>query len=492
MSGSMNQSEYEVKYNFRASLGDTNLEDPLWKMPEKGVFTEDFVKDLVEGSADLIVHSWKDLPTLERPDTEVIATLPRADMRDVLLFRKDRLHSSRKNSRVRILTSSPRRSYNLSGFFSSYLPFENSNVEFVSVRGNIPTRLKKLLEQDVDGIIVAKAALDRLLQAPEPEFAEVQKFIRSVLAQVNFMVLPLSVNPAAAAQGALAIEISKSRSDVRDMTRRINCRDTFESVLKERKILASYGGGCHQKIGVSILKREYGEVCFLRGQTDAGETLDSVVLTPPNGIRTLPSAQGEASIFPHKGEDAAFFDREELPRRLWEQAESETYLWIARESALPATFQVAEDAIVWTAGLETWKKLARRGVWVNGSSEGLGVKEPTRIEVLVDRHVVPWVKLTHEHSHENRLGELKTCATYRLIPRERTPDLRGRTHFYWTSGTAFKRALELYPEVQKGHHSCGPGLTWTQLREVLGPSAEIGIYLDVESWRKAVLERNNE
>ena len=77
----------QVDARFRESLGDKNLTDPLWQAPEKGVFTEDFHRDLVEGAADLVVHSWKDLPVAEKPETMVAACL-RADSRDLLLFKR--------------------------------------------------------------------------------------------------------------------------------------------------------------------------------------------------------------------------------------------------------------------------------------------------------------------------------------------------------------------------------------------------------------------
>ena len=66
-----------VEYLFRESLGDKNLTDPLWKMPEKGVFTEDFYIDLIKNQTDMVVHSWKDLPTEIKPETKIAATLPR-------------------------------------------------------------------------------------------------------------------------------------------------------------------------------------------------------------------------------------------------------------------------------------------------------------------------------------------------------------------------------------------------------------------------------
>jgi hydroxymethylbilane synthase len=102
----------EIEFLFRESLGDKNLTDPLWKMPEKGVFTEDFLKDLLNEQTDLVVHSWKDLPTEEKEQTVIAATLPRADQRDLLLFKK----SSVGNSNPRLLSSSPRRVYNLDSF----------------------------------------------------------------------------------------------------------------------------------------------------------------------------------------------------------------------------------------------------------------------------------------------------------------------------------------------------------------------------------------
>jgi hydroxymethylbilane synthase len=482
--------DLDVEYAFRASLGDLNQTDPLWKMPEKGVFTEDFLKDLKDGAAEMVVHSWKDLPTEVRPETEIAATLPRADIRDLLLFRRDRLADAKTSGRVRVLTSSPRRAHNLKAFLQTHLPFQVSEVVFESVRGNIPTRLKKLLSQDVDALIVAKAALDRLVTAREPEFAEAGTLISKVLAETRFMVLPLTVNPTAAAQGALAVEISRDREDVREALQLIHCAATFACVEKERRILASYGGGCHQKIGVSILERPYGEITFLRGLTDAGETLDRVELKPKVA---QPCAANQAAIFPRAREEAAFFDRQTLGRETWAWAEQEQLLWVARETAWPQGFQPKESAIVWTAGLRTWQKLAERGVWVSGTSESLGEEEPTRLEPvlkalgLIDEHEADggWVKLTHTSSKGERL-----CATYRLSPKIQTVNLAGRTHFYWMSGSSFDRAVELYPEILGGYHASGPGLTHRHLKEKLNSTqntAQIAIHLSVEDWRSRVL-----
>jgi hydroxymethylbilane synthase len=74
-----------VEFIFKASLGDQDLDTPLANMNAKGVFTEDFYNDLTEKRCDLVVHSWKDLPVEARTETEIAMTLPRADVRDLLL-----------------------------------------------------------------------------------------------------------------------------------------------------------------------------------------------------------------------------------------------------------------------------------------------------------------------------------------------------------------------------------------------------------------------
>jgi hydroxymethylbilane synthase len=496
---------HEIEYQFRASLGDINQNDPLWKMPEKGVFTEDFIRDLVQGEADLVVHSWKDLPTQPRTETEIVATLPRADMRDLLLFRRDHEERVRAMRSAKILTSSPRRAYNLAEFLKTHLPFDLHELAFEPVRGNIPTRLKKLLAQDVDGLIVAKAALDRLLEAPEAEFAEVQSVIRETLLKTRFMVLPLSVNPTAAAQGALAIEVAKARPDVKRAVLAINCAETFAAVEKERAILASHGGGCHQKIGVSVIRREFGglqrdvrgEVIYTRGLTDQGQVLDRASLSIDSwGIdpSAVPPAKSAADIFPREGEDSQFFERENLDRATWAAAESVSGLWVARDTAWPEKFKAGESQTVWTAGLRTWQKLAKRGVWVNGSADGLGEDELMRLEVLLGENKSDWVKLTHEDSERvmSTLADkqnqfpMKTVATYRLKPRAQVPDLRGRTHFFWASASAFERAVALFPEIISAHHASGPGHTHAYLGKVLSSQAgaTLSVFLNVEEWRR--------
>jgi len=222
-----------TQFQFRESLGDKNLNDALWKMPEKGVFTADFNLDLVQGKTDCVVHSWKDLPIEVKPETEIVATLARAAPHDVLLLKRNRLEGSRS---LAIFSSSPRRAYNLSRTLPDLLPFEVSRVEFHPVRGNIATRVRKCFEtNEIDGIVVAQAALDRLLTATAPDLVAGGAELAEMLRAFRFIVLPLRLNPTAAAQGALAIEIKRDRPALRTLFSRIPRPDVFSSVEFERQ-----------------------------------------------------------------------------------------------------------------------------------------------------------------------------------------------------------------------------------------------------------------
>ena len=137
-----------IEYLYKDTKGDIDLTTPLSKLPEIGVFTSDLRESLIENDADIAVHSWKDLPIKLEKGTSVVGTLPRADMRDVLLVKKNKIDSIKKNKLIKISSSSPRRSYNISAFLNKAVPFDLNEISFKDIRGNIPTRLNKFISDD--------------------------------------------------------------------------------------------------------------------------------------------------------------------------------------------------------------------------------------------------------------------------------------------------------------------------------------------------------
>src|SRR5262249_55726543 len=347
---------------------------------------------------------------------------------DILLIREDRWPQIQSTGDVAILTSSPRRAYNLDSFLRVALPAKVRTLNFVNVRGNVPTRIRKLFQSDVDGLIVAKAAIDRLLEAEQTEFAITQAEVRKALTRSRWMVLPLSANPSAPAQGALAVEILRDRNDLKALLEPINSRETFEVVMRERAILAGYGGGCHQKIGVAVLRRPFGDVTFLRGLTDDAVDLESATLT---SLRPTSESVRREDLWPQNASEGRLFISESVPAK---QPAASRALWVAKADALPDDWAIELRQIVWTSGLQTWKRLAARGVWVNGSAESLGENESPGIETLIGGKL-EWLKLTHAQGFA---GDLPTLATYRLTPRNGAVDLSGKKHFFWKSGSSFE------------------------------------------------------
>jgi hydroxymethylbilane synthase len=462
-----------ISYQFRASLGDQRPDEPLWQMPEKGVFTEDLRADLLAGHCDLVVHSWKDLPIEEHPQTCIAATLPRADQRDLLLVNAERWQQVRQTGDFKVLTSSPRRAQNLRDFLPKALPAPIQTLEFKPVRGNIQTRVQKLFAEDAQGLIVAKAAIDRLLEADAEEFAKSRHELRAALAKCYWMVLPLRWNPTAPAQGALALEARRDDTDLLALLQTLNCADTYAAVERERAILRAHGGGCHQAIGASVLKRPYGEITFVRGLSQDGEPLQTIDLRP---AQPYPPKVKAHALWPLHREQTHWFTREALPVA---EPAGQPPLWIAKDGALPAAWTVPPTQLVWASGWETWRKLAARGVWVNGSAEGLGEQENPNIATLHSQ-APAWLKLTHQTS--DTAGNMNTLPTYRLLPNATPPtwqQFEQVEYCFWSSGSAFQRALELYPALRARVHFCGPGSSQATLRAA---GVEPHICLDHEHW----------
>ncbi len=471
--------DLEIEFHFRSSLGDQNQHDPLWKMPTQGVFTKDFRDDLVHDKVDMVVHSWKDLPTQIDEETMLAATLPRADHRDLLLVKKDAIERIKSNRSLNLLSSSPRRMYNLHGFLKQAFPGGLDDVSFSLVRGNIQTRLNKLLHSDADGLIVAKAAVDRLGRAEQfsqshDSFDESAKIIRAGIAQCNWMVLPASHNPPAAAQGALVVEISRKRADLIEVLAQINCQKTFSDVSLEREILAAHGGGCHQKIGVWVNKLPEGKIVSNRGITDAGEVLNKFSLEPSSDIpHNIPAAQ---IVRPEKFNN--LFSRKVVPLNEGAtQSISQADAVLLASPRIPDTYLAKTgDKTVWTSGVTSWFKFAAKGIWVHGTDDNLGANDDRRLDFLAGDNA-NWLTLTHTKSPAKDV-----LPTYELIPDATSIDTKGAKYFYWRSGSAFKRAIELDPKIKDGVHSCGLGRTYTIIAEILGDGVPVFPFISEEDW----------
>lgn len=216
-----------VEYVTLSTAGDRDPDTPLPDIGGKGVFTEDLEIALHDGRIDLVVHSLKDLPT-DRPGDDHLAAIPlREDARDVLVVRPElRSGASSPNDYpggLTIGTSSVRRAAQVRRLLI--------DVEVAAVRGNVETRLAKVGEGALDGVILAAAGLRRLGLWPEGAV----------------LLDPPSWLPAPG-QGALAVQSRPSDRRVRALAAPLHDPETAAAVIAERRLLGRLEGGCHVPI----------------------------------------------------------------------------------------------------------------------------------------------------------------------------------------------------------------------------------------------------
>ena len=485
----------EVRYAFSAAPADlpyaeagdvpmpAHATTPIGTINRGGGFAVHLHGQLDAGDIDLAVHSWKDLPLPERAATTIEATLPRADARDLLVFSREALRrfaAGEGDGVLRVLSCSARRRSNLAPFLQWALPFRPRAVEFPPVRGDIERRLAALHAGRGHAVVIAKAALDRMLLAPTPQFDATRARVRAALERCRIMVVPLAANPAAPGQGALAIEMRRDRADLRELLAPINDGATFRLVKAERSRLAALGDD-DTPVGITALDLGFGDVEFFGGEYQ-GRRIDEV------GLRrhaALPRPRAAGAVWCGDAPGADPFRR--LPLEPATPAtDPATGLLVARAEALPPHWTPHELQCLWTPGLVTWRRLAARGIWVNGSDESLG--ETGAADV---RHYFPaltrWIKLSHEAGFDPARAEL--LPTYRL-ERVRAPlDVGAHTHFFWTSGSQFLEYLRAMPGLAHAAlHGCGPGNTLRQLRATLGAQApNVRPFLSAAQFRRELL-----
>lgn len=463
--------ELKIEHIYKKTLGDEDLNTPLNKMPDIGVFTNDIRNDLLNKVADIAVHSWKDLPVDLEEGTEIVGTLDRADMRDMIFLKKESI--GKKD--LTILSSSPRRERNLSSFLPSALPFK-TQIKFKDVRGNIHTRLTKLIEGSEDGLVVAKAAIDRFMNNISEEFESDRKSILAMQTKLNWMVLPLSQNPCAAAQGALAIEAREEDEVVKEIIANISNNEIFDSVEIERTILKSYGGGCHQKIGVSHEILETGKLLTVKGETEDGEDLSERSFN--NNKEDYFHSVNDSNYFPRNKGEQRFFERKpsldslEALKKIKNKG-----IYVSRSNAIESSNLLDDSNIVWTSGVDTWKSLAQKGYWVNGTSDSLGENNSPEESLFEE---ISWLKVTHK---DNLDKDKEVLVSYELNPLDVSERLLECDYFYWMSASSFGLAIEKYPELKDRNHACGLGQTFKFIEKV---APQVTPFLDFDSWLEAV------
>ncbi len=227
----LEKQDCEVEIKIISTEGDRTQEwnTAFDKIEGKGFFTKEIEDALLKKEIDLAVHSHKDLPTLSPEGLIIAGVSNREDPSELLLIRKEAVDEKQKFSlkqKAIVGTSSSRRKAQLLAF--------REDIELKELRGNVPTRIKKLVDGEYDAIMLAAAGVERL-QLDLSEL-HVEK-----LSPKEFVSAP--------AQGVLAWQIREDDGKMERVIEKINNEEVQTLINVERRILNLFEGGCHMPLG---------------------------------------------------------------------------------------------------------------------------------------------------------------------------------------------------------------------------------------------------
>lgn len=212
--------------------GDKILDRSIDKIGDKGIFINEIERELLDGEIDFAVHSLKDMPSKINEGLKILPPPERQDPRDVLIVNPkheievDSIFSWLKNKKnLKVATGSKRREAQLLKI--------NKDIKICPIRGNIDTRIKKLVDEDFDAIVLAQAGLNRLgIKNLKTHVFEIDEMIPAV------------------AQGVLGIEV-KCGSKVEKLFESIEDEYTDAEIRAERSFLLEIDGGCNVYVGAN-------------------------------------------------------------------------------------------------------------------------------------------------------------------------------------------------------------------------------------------------
>ncbi len=215
----------ELEVKIIKTTGDKMLDVALAKIGDKGLFTRQIETALLNREIDLAVHSLKDLQTVQPKNLEIGAVLERELPNDVLISKK---YASIDDLPIgaKVATGSLRR--------KSQLLHYRPDLRIFEIRGNVPTRIKKFEESNLDAMILAFAGVHRL---------KLDAYIKQII--------PFEIMIPAVSQGAMAIEIRSGEADIHGLLQNLIDADTSFCVAAERSFLRTLEGGCQVPIGAN-------------------------------------------------------------------------------------------------------------------------------------------------------------------------------------------------------------------------------------------------
>jgi hydroxymethylbilane synthase len=441
----------------KQSLGDQLKDIPLQTVEGTDFFTNDFFDALENGEADIAVHSLKDMSGEHFFGGNEFALIDRDDVRDLAIFNPGIEHKLAAGEVINIGTCSPRRETMALEFLQKALPQTgNFSISTKVIRGNIEERLRKLHLGEYEGIILATAGINRLLNSGED-----QAGIQLLLKGKKLMLLPLFECVPAPCQGAIVAEALPGNTKAVEVLKRIDLPLLKETCSREKELALQYGKGSMQEFGVMSFQKGKDIVYYSAGKDSKGQRFEQWEGLPEADI-VNPAKLFNASGYMGRFYDYAFDDISPIAAPI---------VFVSSFKAIhtePCREFISTKKI-WASGTKTWIELAKKGIWVEGSADGLGMEtliKPWSMPLFNYRKSDIHVLTNHEARSNWQAKGWKASASYSLIPRKCRDIERhvsNANFLFWTSYGQFCMYKDAIPE--QAVHACLQGETATLLKK---------------------------
>jgi hydroxymethylbilane synthase len=508
----------KVKHKIEATLPDTEVElitgssrgDALQNIPLQTVegsdfFTQEIFEKLATGEADIAVHSLKDMSSEHFFGNNLFAVVDRDDPRDVAIFKRQVLEKIRDGETIVVGTCSPRREEMATGFLQQALPQLSSQFKVTTqfIRGNVDTRLRKVDAGEYDGIILATAGLNRLLNSPADRAA-----IKALLQDKLLMILPLVECVPAPCQGAIVAEAHPANEKAKKILQAINEAELTDDCIKEKKIAGQYGKGCLQKFGVATI--DYGDqkVIYAGGRNASEEIFSDWHGLPHvdgGGKNVFSTSDFMGRFFKYEYFITNFFIKQPIVYVSNYKAIAGSSIELRNDEVSDATdddknyhssptnnsnlIDQLKQKRVWVAGTKTWRELAKKGTWVEGSADALGLESLRQVFAmsLLNISTNDVCVITNKQSEQTwQKKGWHVVSTYSVQEKESNElqtFVSNADIIFWTSFRQFDQYKSVIKE--KVMHCCPAGETAELLRTAGIAPVVFPTIKSFEQWRKS-------
>ena len=370
------EDEFEIQ--IVETKGDLILDKPLYEIGDKGLFVKELEEKILSHEVDIGVHSMKDLPSSPAPGLIFSQTWEREDPRDVLILReKNSLEELAPGSVIG--TGSKRREFQLKRL--------RPDLKVVNIRGNVDTRLRKMEELKLDGIILAAAGLHRL---------GMQERITMYLTPEQMISAP--------AQGALALEIREGEEKLLKLLNALSDEGSAVLIKAERGFLQKIGGDCHVPVGAVCQRKEngiyelramfgnetgskqaYAVVQGTKADELANEAAVQIRRKMAGTVTLVGGGPGDAGLITVKGlkavreADCIVYDRLSSPELLEEAKPGCEFVYVGKASHHHTMKQAGINRLLVEMSMKYDKTVRLKGgdpyVFGRGGEEGIYLKE---------------------------------------------------------------------------------------------------------------------